>query len=95
MLQYQKTEITEHHIYRRLARSVKTDANRGILRRIAADERRHYGEWKAYTGQEVEPDRFQVLKYYWISRILGFTFGVKLMERGEAGAQENYGDMSP
>jgi VIT1/CCC1 family predicted Fe2+/Mn2+ transporter len=63
------------------------------LEGIAADELRHYDQWKAYTRQDVEPSRWQVAKYYWISRVLGFTFGIKLMERGEQGAQENYGQL--
>jgi VIT1/CCC1 family predicted Fe2+/Mn2+ transporter len=46
--------------------------------------------WRQYTQEDVKPNRFNIWKYYWISRILGFTFGVKLMERGEEGAQENY-----
>jgi len=29
-------------------------------------------------------------KYYLISRIFGFTFGIKLMERGEESARKNY-----
>ena len=93
LLGYQRDEITEHHIYTRLAKTVKPPENRRILEQIAADELRHYGEWKAYTQQDVEPNRFQICKYYWISRILGFTFGIKLMERGEQGAQENYGQL--
>jgi len=32
----------------------------------------------------------KIWKYYLISRIFGFTFGVKLMERGEEDAQDNY-----
>jgi VIT1/CCC1 family predicted Fe2+/Mn2+ transporter len=36
---------------------------------------------------------WNVWKYYLISRIFGFTFGIKLMERGEAKAQENYGQL--
>jgi VIT1/CCC1 family predicted Fe2+/Mn2+ transporter len=90
LLDYQRNEITEHHIYLRLARTVNSAENRRILEGIADDELRHYGQWKAYTQQDVEPNRFQVWKYYWISRVLGLTFGIKLMERGEQGAQENY-----
>jgi VIT1/CCC1 family predicted Fe2+/Mn2+ transporter len=41
----------------------------------------------------VAPDRWAVWKYYWISRILGFTFGVKLMERNEEAAQGGYGQL--
>jgi VIT1/CCC1 family predicted Fe2+/Mn2+ transporter len=35
-----------------------------------------------------------VFKYVLISRLLGFTFGVKLMERGEEDAQESYGALA-
>ncbi len=90
LLVYQRNEITEYHIYNRLAATLKSPQNRQILEQIAGDELRHYHQWKSYTQQEVMPDRVQMWKYYWISRILGFTFGVKLMERGEASAQENY-----
>ncbi|TET49886.1 MAG: rubrerythrin family protein [Anaerolineales bacterium] len=94
LLRFQRNEITEYHIYSRLATTVESEANRRILEQIAADELRHYGVWKGYTGQDVAPSRFQVFKYVLISRLFGFTFGVKLMERGERGAQESYGDMA-
>ncbi len=90
LLLYQKNEITEHHIYHRLAQAVESDENRQVLERIAADELRHYQGWRKYTNQDVEPDRWQIRKYYWISRILGFTFGVKLMEQNEEDAQDSY-----
>jgi VIT1/CCC1 family predicted Fe2+/Mn2+ transporter len=90
LLAYQKNEITEHHIYARLAVSVKSPENKKVLQNIADDELRHYHAWKQHTGKDVDPSRFRVLFYYWISRILGLTFGIKLMERGEEKAQENY-----
>jgi VIT1/CCC1 family predicted Fe2+/Mn2+ transporter len=90
LLTFQKNEITEHHIYMRLAQTIKSPENRRVLEEIANDELRHYREWREYTGQDVKPDKLQVWKYCLISRIFGFTFGVKLMERGEEGAQENY-----
>ncbi len=93
LLVYQKNEITEYHIYNRLAERVKSPENRQILQDIAEDEHRHYKEWKAYTQQDVEPDSWKVAWFTGISRILGFTFGVKLMERGEEGAQDNYAQL--
>jgi VIT1/CCC1 family predicted Fe2+/Mn2+ transporter len=90
LMTFQRTEITEHHIYRRLARVIRPAENQQILEQIAQDELRHYQGWKRYTGQEVSPDRLKMWFYYWVSRILGFTFGVKLMERGEEAAQQNY-----
>ncbi|MGB9879550.1 MAG: VIT1/CCC1 transporter family protein, partial [Anaerolineae bacterium] len=91
LLLYQGNEITEHHIYTALARVAPLPENQRILEKIAADELRHYHQWRAYTHQDVEPNRRQVLWYYWISRIFGLTFGIKLMERGEESAQVNYG----
>jgi VIT1/CCC1 family predicted Fe2+/Mn2+ transporter len=90
LLVYQRNEITEYHIYNRLAVTLKSPENRQILEQIAGDELRHHNQWKSYTQREVTPNRFQMWTYYWISRIFGFTFGVKLMERGEESAQENY-----
>lgn len=87
---FQQTEITEHHIYRRLAKRINSPENAKIIEQIAADELRHYNGWKKYTNQDVEPRWFSVWFYYLISLIFGFTFGIKLMERGEESAQENY-----
>jgi VIT1/CCC1 family predicted Fe2+/Mn2+ transporter len=90
LLTYQENEITEHHIYKRLAQAVDSPENSQVLNDIAEDELSHYHEWREYTHQDVEPDRWKIWWYYLISRVFGFTFGVKLMERGEEGAQENY-----
>ena len=87
---YQRTELTEHYIYKRLAKTIKSKENREILEKIAADELHHYDEWKKYTQVDVKPDRFMVWKYTLIGRLFGFTFGIKLMERGEQKAQLNY-----
>ena len=93
LLTYQKNEITEHHIYKRLADAIDSPENSQILRDIAEDELRHYHDWRQYTQEDVEPDRWKIWRYYLISRVLGFTFGVKLMERGEEDAQEHYADV--
>jgi VIT1/CCC1 family predicted Fe2+/Mn2+ transporter len=90
LLSYQKNEITEHHIYTMLAKAVKSPENRQVLEKIAHDELRHYRAWRTHTQRDVKPDQLKVWKYYGISRILGFTFGVKLMERAEEGAQDSY-----
>jgi len=90
VLAFQQTEITEHHIYRRLAKRVKSPENAKIIEQIAADELRHYNGWKKYTNQDIQPRWFFVWFYYIVSVAFGFTFGIKLMERGEQQAQKNY-----
>jgi VIT1/CCC1 family predicted Fe2+/Mn2+ transporter len=94
LLTYQRDEITESEIYARLADRVESQHNREILRRIGSDERRHYGVWREYTGEDVEPSRWRVFKYVLIARLLGFTFAVRLMERGEEAAQQSYHDLA-
>jgi len=86
----QRSEITEHHIYMRLAKSVKDKHNREVLEKIAQDEKAHSELWKKYTGIDVRPSRWKIFRFFWISRLLGLTFGIKLMENGEEDAQINY-----
>src|SRR5665648_1296855 len=45
---------------------------------------------QAYTNKDVSPSQWEIWKYYWISKIFGLTFGLKLMEKGEENAQINY-----
>ncbi len=90
LLAYQRDELTEHHIYTRLARTVRESQNRAVLERIAADELRHSRYWSRVTGEEVRPDWLRVWFYTLTGRVLGITFAVKRMERGEEGARDNY-----
>ena len=83
LLEFQRNEITEYHLYKRLAEMTDQSNNQETLRRIAQDERRHYEALRTHTGQDVEPDWRRVWGYYLISRVLGLTFSLKLMERGE------------
>lgn len=94
LLTAQRNEITEYHAYKRIASRLPESENRKVLETIANDELGHYHVWKKYTGQEVEPNRFNVWRYSLISRLLGFTFAVKLMELGEEGAQVNYKEIA-
>lgn len=89
-LLYQRDELTDHHVYARLARTVRSPENRTVLERIAADELRHSRFWARLTGQEVRPDWLRIWFYTRLGQVLGITFAVKLMERGEKGSQDNY-----
>ena len=86
----QQNELTESVIYERIAAFAKGEENRQTLLRLSREEKAHYLIWQKYTGLEMKPEGFKVLKYTLIARILGFTFAVKLMERGEENAQVEY-----
>ncbi len=94
IIAFQRIEITEHHIYVRLARKINAPENAKILERIGEDELRHYNELKKYSQQEVQPDWFKVWWYYLISRMFGYTFGIKLMEQGEEEVQNSYAEVA-
>lgn len=94
ILTAQKNEITEYHIYRKLAQSIKDLDNREVLNRISSEELRHYNFWREYTHEDVKPNRLMIWKYFLISRIFGITFGIKLMERGEERAKVMYEKIS-
>ena len=86
----QQNELTESVIYEKIARFAKGEENKQTLLRLSREERAHYEIWKKYTGIEMKPEKAKVLKYTFLARTLGFTFAVKLMEKGEEGAQEEY-----
>ena len=90
---FQRIEITEYHIYKRLAKSIRNPENRLIMEQIAEDELRHSEDWKKYTERDIKPNTWEIWKYYLISLVFGFTFGIKLMERGEQKAQANYAQL--
>ena len=87
----QQNELNESIIYKKIAKFAKGEDNKKTLERLASEEHAHYEIWKSYTGVEMKPQKRKVLKYTVIARLLGFTFAVKLMERGEEMAQGQYG----
>ena len=87
---FQEDEITSSIVYAKLAHIVKDSENKKTLLQIAAEEKAHYEILKRHTGKEVAPNRWRIFKYYWLARILGLTFAIKLMEKEERDAQEVY-----
>ena len=90
ILKIQNNEITEHIIYKKLASVIKSENNKKLLEQISKDELGHYEFWMSLTHERVNPDKLKVFLYVLISRLLGLTFGIKLMEKAEGSAQDNY-----
>ena len=86
----QQNELTESVIYEKIAGFAGGEENKATLLRLSREEKAHYEIWKRYTGIEMKPETGKVLKYTFLARTLGFTFAVKLMEKGEGNAQEEY-----
>lgn len=86
----QQNEITEWATYRAIAGQIKDEANRAVLLRLADEEKAHAELWASYTGETKKPQRRKVLWRKICARLFGFTFTVKLMEKGEENAQDVY-----
>ncbi|MEP0827077.1 MAG: VIT1/CCC1 transporter family protein [bacterium] len=93
VLRAQKDEITEYYLYLRLARRVTKEGDRRLLEKIAGEELAHYNFFKKFSNEEVPPSRWRIFFYYFIARLFGLNFGVRLMERSENLIQSFYGDL--
>ena len=87
----QQSELNESVIYKEIAKFAKGEENKKTLIRLANEEKNHYEIWKSYSQEEMKPQKLKVLKYKILARIFGFTFAIKLMEKGETNAQAEYG----
>lgn len=92
----QQNELDESYIYSKIAKHIqkKDPTNAATLQRIADEELKHYQIWRTYTHKTKTPRRLRVFWYTLLAKVLGFTFAVKLMERGEEGAQAEYAQLA-
>lgn len=88
ILTAQKHEITEHEIYKTLAK--KDKRNRAVLEEIAKEELNHYKILKSITKQDVKPDKIKIWFYSFLSLLFGIAFSLKLMEKIEKKSIERY-----
>jgi len=93
VLKAQRDEITEYHLYLKLAGRVKKESDRKLLEKIADEELAHYKFFLKFSNEEVKPSRLRIFLYYSIARLFGLNFGVRLMERSENLIQSFYGDL--
>ncbi len=90
LINAQKNEISEYFLYHKIADGLKDEQNKQVLKDIAEDELRHYKFLKSVTKKDVKPDSFKIFLYFWITKIFGLTFGIKLLEKGEEAAVKAY-----
>ncbi len=89
LLSFQRSEITEHYVYKSLA-EFASGKNKELLLKIAQDELTHYNIWKKYTKKDVPPDKKKIWFYSILARIVGLSFTSKLMEKNESRAEKIY-----
>ncbi len=90
LLTLQQEEINGYHTYKRLAEMVKDKKTSKIIARISKEELKHYQIWKKYTGKDIKPNKAKIRFFFWVSKLFGLTFGIRLMELGEENVQVAY-----
>ena len=86
----QKNEATDALIYEFMAKKEKNPENRKIIEKMVLDEREHYYIWKTYTQKSIKANFFKVYWYRFLSIIMGYTFVLKLIQKGEDKAEVKY-----
>ncbi|NCC48484.1 MAG: rubrerythrin family protein [Clostridia bacterium] len=68
--------------------------NQKILLAISDDEMKHFRRLRSITGVATRPQKFKIFIFYWMIRILGLTFGIKLLEKSENEAIAAYDELA-
>ncbi len=93
LIRLQRMERTEMEVYTRLANREKNSENKIILEKIAEQENNHYNILKEKTGLDVKSSKIRVYIHVVASIFLGLTFSLKLMEKVEQNAAQEYRDL--
>jgi len=94
MINLQRVELTEHHIYMRLAEKTKDTENAEVLRKIGLQEKGHSLYWQKKTGLDVKPDKWTILSKVFLANLLGPTFVLKQMEKREGTGSKSYEELA-
>ena len=87
---FQKDEITATKLYKYLAEKEKNADNKKVLKEMASVEQAHYDSWLAISDTEVKANYPKLLFFMLISSLLGITFAIKYLERGEVKGIKGY-----
>ena len=93
LVRLQRMEITEAEVYNKLAKKQKNQNNKTILEQIAEQEIMHYNILKKITNVDVKPSRIRVSLHLLTSIFFGLTFSLKLMEKIEQSAANEYREL--
>ncbi|MDD2523102.1 MAG: VIT1/CCC1 transporter family protein [Anaerolineaceae bacterium] len=81
--EFQQDEINDHVIYTQIAANLKDEEDAKKVRKLAQDEAIHTQFWEEYTGVSAKPQRFFTGLFGFMSKVLGYTFVIKLLENRE------------
>ena len=86
----QQGELDAVILYLKLAETMREIKNKEIFLKIAADEGKHAGILKKYTGENLKPKNFKAFIVVSIYKIFGLKFTIKMLAEGEFKATREY-----
>lgn len=95
LVKFQRQELTDRLIYTNMAKMEKNLQNKAVLFRIAHDEAEHAAVWQRYSGLEAKPNILRVWLCTVLTFIFGYTFVIKVMEKGETSTALGYVPLIP
>lgn len=91
-----KAQVDEENgaaLYAFMAGREKDPENKRLLTQMAKDEKKHAAVWASITGEKLGPSFFNLLLMKILTVVMGFTFVVKTMQKGEAFTADAYEEL--
>ena len=91
-----KAQIDEEQgaiLYEFMAKKEKNEENKKILMQMSKDEKKHAQVWKNITKENLKPSTLSILKFKFLTIVMGITFVIKTMQKKENLAQHEYEKM--
>ena len=88
-----KAQIDEEQgaiLYEFMAKREKNEENKKILMQMSKDEKKHAEVWKNITKKNLKPSTLSILKFKFLTIVMGITFVIKTMQKKENLAQHEY-----
>lgn len=92
ILKFQTGEMTSHLLYKQLAGMIKDKNNADVIREMSDTELRHYQFWRNVSQVDTPVERVKILFLLLMTRLLGLTFSIKLIEQAEAAGSKEYAE---
>lgn len=95
LVKFQQNELTDRRIYLNMAKMEKNPDNKAVLLRIANDEGEHAAVWQRYSGLAAKAKVLRIWFYTVLTFFFGYTFVIKVMEKGETSTALGYVPLIP
>jgi VIT1/CCC1 family predicted Fe2+/Mn2+ transporter len=80
---FQQDEVNDHVVYTQISENLENEDEAKKIHKLGADELIHTRFWEKYTGKVARPQKLWKWLFAFLSKVLGYTFVIKLLETRE------------